>query len=44
MLLALAAVGGLALAGIRFGRDAEPPAWLAMVRGLIAGAALTLLI
>jgi len=44
VLLALTALGGLALAGIRFARDAEPPAWLAMVHGLIAGAALTLLI
>jgi hypothetical protein len=44
VLLALTALGGLTLAGIRFTRDAEPPAWLAMVHGLIAGAALTLLI
>ena len=44
ILLALTAVGGLVLAGIRFARDAEPPAWLAMVHGLLAGAAVTLLL
>ena len=41
-LLAVAAVGGLALAGISF--KAQPPAWLAMLHGLLAGAALTLLL
>ena len=44
VLLAITAVGGLVLASIRFARDAEPPAWLAMVHGLLAGAAVTLLL
>ena len=44
VVLAITAVGGLVLAGIRFARDTEPPAWLAMVHGLLAGAAVTLLL
>jgi len=43
-LLAVAAVGGLALAGISFAGKSQPPAWLAMLHGLLAGAALTLLL
>ena len=43
VLLAVAALGGVALAGIRFAGDKQPPAWLAMVHGLLAAAALTLL-
>lgn len=43
-LLTLAALGGLAMAGIRLSRNANPPAWLAMGHGLLAGAALALLI
>jgi hypothetical protein len=41
VLLALTALGGLTLAGISFNR--QPPAWLAMLHGLLAGAAITLL-
>jgi hypothetical protein len=41
VLLAITALGGLALAGIGFNR--QPPAWLAMLHGLLAGAAITLL-
>jgi len=44
VLLALTALGGLTLAYVRFARDAEPPAWLAMVHGLIAASAVTLLL
>jgi hypothetical protein len=44
VLLAITALGGLAMAGIRFAADKQPPAWLAMVHGLLAGAAVTLLI
>ena len=43
-LLAVAAVGGLAMAGIRFSGKPHPPAWLAMLHGFLAAAALTLLI
>jgi len=43
-LLALAAVVGMALAGIRLTGKPYPPAALAMAHGLAAGAALTLLI
>ena len=32
------------MAGIRFGRNANPPSWLAMLHGLLAGSALTLLL
>ncbi|HEY4958004.1 MAG TPA: hypothetical protein VII31_09335 [Caldimonas sp.] len=44
VLLTITALGGLAMAGIRFASDKQPPAWLAMLHGLLAGAALTLLI
>ncbi len=44
VLLTLTAIGGVAMAGIRFSRNANPPSWLAMGHGLLAGAALTLLI
>jgi hypothetical protein len=44
VLLAIAAAGGLTLAGISFGGKAQPPAWLAMLHGLLAGAAVTLLL
>jgi hypothetical protein len=43
-LLAITALGGLAMAAIRFSGDKQPPAWLAMLHGLLAGAAVTLLI
>ncbi len=43
-LLAVAALGGLTMAGIRFGGKPQPPAWLAMLHGFLAGAAVTLLL
>ncbi|MEO8347113.1 MAG: hypothetical protein ABI607_15605 [Betaproteobacteria bacterium] len=43
-LLSITALGGLTMAGIRFARNANPPSWLAMLHGLLAGAALTLLL
>ena len=43
-LFGLAALGGLLMAGMRFGGIPRPPAWLAMAHGLLAGAGLTLLI
>ena len=42
-LFTLAALGGLVMAGIRFGGKRNPPAWLAMVHGLLAAAGITLL-
>ena len=42
-LFVLTALGGLAMAGIRFGGKRNPPVWLAMAHGLLAGAAVTLL-
>ncbi len=44
VLLAITAVGGLTMAAIRFAGDKQPPAWLAMLHGLLAAAAVTLLI
>lgn len=44
VLLAITAVGGLAMAGMRFAGKPQPPAWLAMLHGLLAGAAVTLLL
>jgi hypothetical protein len=43
VLFAIAAVGGLVMAAIRFGGKPTPPSWLAMLHGLLAGAGLTLL-
>jgi hypothetical protein len=43
-LLTVTALGGVVMAVIRLGRDVNPPSWLAMVHGLLAGAALTLLL
>lgn len=43
-LLTIAALGGMVMAGIRFARNVNPPSWLAMLHGLLAGAALTLLL
>jgi len=43
LLFALAALGGLAMAGIRLGGNRNPPAWLAFGHGLLAAAGLTLL-
>ena len=42
VLLAITAVGGLAMAAVRFGGK-NPPSWLAMLHGLLAAAGLTLL-
>ena len=44
VLLAIAAAGGLVMAGIRFVGDRSPPPALAMVHGFLAGAAITLLL
>lgn len=44
VLLAITAVGGLAMAGMRFAGKPQPPTWLAMLHGLLSGAALTLLL
>jgi len=44
VLLAIAALGGTALAAIRFAGTQQPPARLAMIHGLLAAAAITLLI
>jgi glucose uptake protein GlcU len=43
-LLAIAAAGGLLMAGIRFFATINPPTWLAMLHGLLAAAGLTLAI
>lgn len=43
-LFALAAMGGLVMAGMRFNGSPRPPAWLAMGHGFLAAAGLTLLI
>jgi hypothetical protein len=43
-LFALAAVGGLLMAGIRLAGNRNPPIWLAYGHGLLAGAGLTLLV
>ena len=43
-LLTVTALGGLSMAVIRFAREANPPSWLAMLHGLLAGAALTFLL
>lgn len=44
VLLALAAIGGLLMATIRFRGSDRPPSWIAMAHGLLVGSALTLLI
>jgi hypothetical protein len=44
VLLALTALGGLVMAGIRFAGNHNPPAWLAMLHGLLASSGLTLLV
>jgi len=44
VLLAIAALGGLLMAIIRFKGADRPPSWIAMLHGLLAGAGLTLLI
>lgn len=42
-LFAISAAGGLVMAAIRLGRKVNPPAWLAMLHGLLAASGLTLL-
>ena len=42
-LFAISALGGLTMAYIRLGRGVNPPAWLAMLHGLLAASGLTLL-
>jgi hypothetical protein len=44
VLLAIAAAGGLVMAAIRFKGAPRPPSSIAMLHGLLAGAALTLLL
>ena len=44
ILLAVAAAGGLVMAGIRFMGDRSPPPVLAMLHGFLAAAAVTLLL
>jgi hypothetical protein len=43
-LLAITAVGGIVMAGMRFAGADRPPSWLAMLHGLLAGSGLTLLL
>lgn len=43
ILLAITALGGLTMAAIRFSKHVNPPAWLAMLHGLLAASGLTLL-
>ena len=43
VLILLTAVGGVLMAGIRFRGHRNPPSWLALMHGLLAGAGLTLL-
>jgi hypothetical protein len=43
VLMAITALGGLAMAGIRFSGKPAPPSWLAMLHGFLAAAGLTLL-
>jgi len=43
-LFAIAAAGGLVMAGVRALSKRNPPAWLALLHGLLAGAGLTLLL
>ena len=44
VLFAITATGGVIMAGIRMSADRNPPAWLAMLHGLLAGSGLTLLL
>ena len=44
VLLAIAAVGGLVMAGVRFAGNRQPPPALAMLHGFLAAAAVTLLL
>lgn len=42
VLFVVAAIGGIAMAGIRLLRGRNPPDWVTMVHGLVAAAGLTL--
>lgn len=44
VLLVITALGGLLMAFIRFSTHHNPPAWLAMLHGLLAASGLTLLV
>jgi hypothetical protein len=44
VLLAVTAVGGLLMAGMRFSGRPHPPSFLAMVHGLLAASGLTLIL
>jgi hypothetical protein len=44
VLLAITALGGLLMAGIRFSGRPHPPTFFAMVHGLLAGAGITLIL
>ena len=44
VLFAITAAAGLIMAGVRSFAERNPPAWLAMLHGLLAGAGLTLLL
>jgi hypothetical protein len=44
VLLAITAIGGIVMAGMRFAGADRPPSWLAMLHGLLAGSGLTLLL
>jgi hypothetical protein len=44
VLLALTAAGGLLMAFMRFRGRPQPPSWIAMGHGLLAGSALTLIL
>ena len=44
VLFAIAAAGGLVMAAVRVFGARNPPAWLALLHGLLAGAGLTLLL
>ena len=44
VLITITALGGLAMAFVRLGQNANPPSWLAMLHGLLAAAGLTLLL
>jgi hypothetical protein len=44
VLLVIAALGGLLMAGIRLTRKTNPPAWLAMAHGFLAASPVVLLL
>jgi hypothetical protein len=44
VLLAISALGGMTMAGIRFAGKPQPPTWLAMLHGFLSAAAVTLLL